>query len=600
MAQTAALPPASRIPGPIRDVSAPLVLGAALVAVFVIASGLTGYWSHAVMTGLINVVLMLSAGILTGRLGVLALGQLTFAGIGAMVTLQCAVSGVPGGLLVWMLIGAVATVPAGLFLGLISTRLRGATFAIALFSVAATADVVWGVTQFPGNATGLYVDRPAFLSDDSSYLAFVTVIVGALMLLLWLIDRNRLGTSWVEVGHAERAAAARGVNVLTAKLAAFGLSALLAGLAGGLFVGQQGSAAPAGFNSVASLSLFSVAVILGVHHAESALLGGLLLALLPAVLVETGVPTHYATVFFGLTAAVVLKAGKGQAGQSDMIRQKFRARRTRELLRAEQVQRVTAPEAEQLSNVAVDEPGGTALEVTGLTVSFGAVRALEDVTFRLEPGEIVGLLGPNGAGKSTLIDAVTGFVERHDGEVLVAETSVVGQAPHTRARAGVRRSFQQLLVPPSLTVAAFLRSVAARHLSDTDVDAYLDWFDGPPREARMGALDVGTRRIVEVAGLAASRARVIFLDEPAAGQAAAESARLAKAVSSIPRISGSTVVVVEHDISFVREACHSLVVLDGGRVIARGERDDVLSRPEVGSWPSSTSRRRRSARWAPP
>ena len=570
----------SRIRGRLASVLA-VVLG--FGAVVLASQELDSYWLFALTTGLVFVVLMQSLGILTGRLGVLGLSQLTFAGVGAMAFQWCAVHEVPGGFFVWLLVAALAAVPLGLVLSAVSTRLRGATFAIAVFSVATTADLVWATTQFPGQDTGLFVLRPELVAGDEDYIVFVALVIVAAMVLLYLIDRSRLGASWVEVQHSERAAAAHGISVVVAKASAFGLSAFLAGLAGGLLVGQQGVTSPESFSSIASLGLFAIAVILGVHHAEAAVLGGLLFALLPAALTQYDIAPNYATVVFGLTAALLLKAGGGRLGQSDILRRSLHARRTAALVRrhdeAAARQADAAPVPPSLGGDTT--VAGASLAVEGVSVQFGSTRVLDSVSFTVQPGEVVALIGPNGAGKSTLIDTITGFTPPVEGRVLVDGQDLRRMTPNRRARAGIRRSFQQLFVPGSLTVGAFVRSVARRHLSDQEVDEYLGWFSGPPAEAHLGALDVGSRRLAEIAGLAASHARILLLDEPAAGQGATNSARLAAAIRQIPRVTGSTVVLVEHDMGVIQSACDSLVVLDGGRLLAQGEPSVVLASKEV-------------------
>jgi branched-chain amino acid transport system permease protein len=220
-----------------------------------------------------------------------------------------------------------------------------------------------------------------------------------------------------------------------------------------------------------------------------------------------------------------------------------------------------------------------ALEVRSVTVRFGTVTAVDDVSLALPKGSVTALLGPNGAGKSTLINAITGFVPA-TGEILLDGARVSGP-PHRRARAGLRRSFQQLRVPPGLTAGAFMSTAAGRRLSAEEIDEFLTWFGCPPAEVPIGAMDVGTRRLLEVAGLAAGKPSVLMLDEPAAGQGARETERLSRRIAEIPERTGSTVLLVEHDIDLVRAACDSLVVMDFGRVIGAGEPDAVLAEPAV-------------------
>jgi branched-chain amino acid transport system permease protein len=548
----------------------------AVVSVAVIALALPSlindYWLFTVTSGLIAVLLMQSLGVVVGRLGVLALCAMSFAGTGAWMTQWLALKDLPGGFLVWGLLGALATIPLGLLIGLMSLRLRGPTLAVATFAVATTTDVVWGADRFPGEAEGVIVLRPGFLAGDTAFFVFVLALVAVVFLALHATDRTRLAASWQEVRFSERAAASHGIRVPVAKLSAFAASAFLGGLAGALMSAQQGLMSGASFTAMGSVTLLALAVMLGVHNWDGALGGGLLFLLLPAILAEFSVPADYATIAFGVLALFVLRAGKGLMGQSDMIRARRRIARAAVALPPN----VSPPPA-----VPATPRGAPALEVRDLTVRFGAVTAVDGMSLVVPAGAIVALVGPNGAGKSTFVNGLSGFVAASADLIAIAGNDVRGLQPHRRARLGLRRSFQHAQVAPGLTVGMYLRSAADRHLTDEEVDAHLAWFGGPPADVHVGAVDVGTRRVLEVAGLAASRAAVIALDEPAAGQSGAGSRRLAEAIAEIPSRTGSAVLLIEHDMDLVRATCDVLVVMDGGRLLAQGATAAVLAAPEV-------------------
>lgn len=563
----------------------PVLFGAAaaLVIALLVPRLVDGYWLFSIIAGVVSIILMQSLGVLMGRMGVLALCQMSFAGVGAWVVQWSNVHAVPGGFFVWLILGAVAAIPLGLLVGLTALRLRGATLAVATFSVATATDVIWGSGQFPGQATAQMVARPGVIVSDTAYFRFVVIVAAAIFVVLVVIDRTRLGSAWVEVRYSERAAAAHGAGVAITKLSAFAVSAFLAGLAGGLMVGQLGSVNAASFTAVDSTAVFALAVMLGVHNIEAAVLAGLTYSLLPALLDQIHVSGDIATIAFGLLAALALKSGKGQFGQSDVMRAKWRARRAA----AAQAQAAPTPTARVPRGRRRD--GGTlapgvgtpALAVSGLTVRFGGVTAVDDMQLVVPPKTILALVGPNGAGKSTLINAITGFAVADAGCVCVGGRDLAKLSAQQRARCGVRRSFQQLQVPPALTAGMFLRSAAGRRMSEAEVGEYLEWFGCPPADVYVGAMDVGRRRVLEVAGLAASKASVLLLDEPAAGQAAVDSQRLADAIAQIPERTGSAVVLVEHDMDLIRDTCDLIVVMDAGRLLAEGEPSDVLERPDV-------------------
>jgi sulfate-transporting ATPase len=225
-------------------------------------------------------------------------------------------------------------------------------------------------------------------------------------------------------------------------------------------------------------------------------------------------------------------------------------------------------------------PGGAvrrALQVAHLTVRYGGVNALNDVSVLVPEGTIVGLIGPNGAGKTTFIDAVTGFAPT-TGSVRLARRQIHTLAPHARVRAGVGRTFQSLelyddlSVEENVSVAAFAarrshrRAAVARALDAVGIYRLND------RPA--GDLSQGERQLVSIARACAAEPAVLLLDEPAAGLDTAESAWLGERIQAI-RASGTGILLVDHDVTLVLGVCDYVYVLDFGAVIAEGTPDQI-------------------------
>jgi branched-chain amino acid transport system permease protein len=223
----------------------------------------------------------------------------------------------------------------------------------------------------------------------------------------------------------------------------------------------------------------------------------------------------------------------------------------------------------------IKREGGAALAIENLTVRYGSVVALDGVNLTVKAGTVAGLIGPNGAGKSTFIDAVTGFLPSYGGAVRLDGAPLEGKPAHLRARMGVRRTWQTNRIAPELTVGGYL-ALAAKGLSEDEVKAVLAWLDCPDPETPVATVDAGTRRLLDVAGVVAARPAVVLLDEPAAGQSHEESDRLGRRIAEIPKLFGSAVLLVEHDMDLVRSACSEVTVLDFGRVIASGPPHKVL------------------------
>jgi ABC-type branched-subunit amino acid transport system ATPase component len=216
------------------------------------------------------------------------------------------------------------------------------------------------------------------------------------------------------------------------------------------------------------------------------------------------------------------------------------------------------------------------LSVTSLSVAFGGVHALNDVTVEVREGELVGLIGPNGAGKTTLVDAVSGFV-RCAGQVELAGTDIGGLPAYERARRGLGRTWQSTELFDDLNVRENL-TVASRNGSTAET---LDLVGmGWAASAMPADLSMGQRKLVGVARALAGRPRLLCLDEPAAGLDTRESAELGARLRTLAD-QGQSMLLIEHDMGLVLGICDRVIVLEFGRVIAEGLPDVVRQDPRV-------------------
>jgi ABC-type branched-subunit amino acid transport system ATPase component len=238
----------------------------------------------------------------------------------------------------------------------------------------------------------------------------------------------------------------------------------------------------------------------------------------------------------------------------------------------------------------------TLLALSHVTVRYGGVTAVDDVSLNVQPGQIFGLIGPNGAGKTTLIDAITGFTP-YSGKVVFGGIPLDGVPVHKRTRLGIARTFQAGGVFDDLTIEENIlvgerRSSAWRSI----LRAVLGGDFEPPRPetgAVINALQLGQlltryarelstgqRKSVAIAQALAHRPTLLLLDEPAAGLDSTESAWLAERLRSI-RDGGVTILIVDHDMDLMGTVCDEVLVLNFGRVIAVGSPDMALAHPEV-------------------
>lgn len=559
----------------------------AVVAVPLVVVSLPDYWVQLCITAAIDAIVLQSLGILVDRTKLFVLCPLSFAGIGAWVTLQVFVWNWPGNLFLWIVFAGVATIPFGLLMGIPALRLRGLYLAVITLSFAFVLDSVFAVVPFPGSESLKYFTRPSLLTGDGSYFVFCWIIFVVFAVVLYLFDQHPFGVSWRCIARSERATAAMGFSVRKAKLSVFIISAFIAGVSGALLVGQVFTAVEANFAPVTSLELFAVALLFGTGLAEGAAVGGLFTAFTPQILRSINVPQDFGNILFPIGAIQVLSAGMSASGAwRATLRRIVRRRRAGRTVedasrgpvvgqetgglgvRATAVERTVASEFEQET--------GPALSVKGLTVRFGSVVALDGLDLTVPRGTVSGLIGPNGAGKSSLVDAISGFIGHYSGSIEVEGSSIDSFPVHRRIQAGIRRTFQQERTIPELTAEQYVQVAAHRRISTSEIAEILEFVGGPNPHERIANVDVGARRLVEIAGCLAARPKALLLDEPTAGLAEAESLTLAARIAQLPDLYGCAVLLIEHDMEVVRAACSHITVVDFGKKIAEGTPEEAL------------------------
>jgi branched-chain amino acid transport system ATP-binding protein len=243
------------------------------------------------------------------------------------------------------------------------------------------------------------------------------------------------------------------------------------------------------------------------------------------------------------------------------------------------------------------------LEVHGLTRRFGGITAVDDVSFSVADGEILGLIGPNGAGKTTVFDLISGILPLDGGRIVLGGVDITSWGADRRAAAGLGRSFQDARIFPTLTVAENIAVALERHIDDRDhVAAFLnlpaiqeceddiaytveDLIElmnlGAFRDKFVSELSTGSRRIVDLAMSIAHDPRVLLLDEPSSGIAQRETEALGPLLRRIQSETGCAMLVIEHDMPLITSISDTILALDLGRTVVRGTPDAVLHDPQV-------------------
>ena len=574
----------------------PLVAGAgAILGIALLSGGLPVEWTIAITISLAAATVMLSVVVVTGYAGQLSLAQMAFAGIAALVA----------GRLVdtwdWPLAlaapAAIAvTVPIGVLLGLPALRTRGVSLGVITLGLGlAVQNVVFNngdLTTTGGLAVGGH-QRLFGLDVQASrhperYAQLALLVFVALAIAVANLRRGRTGRQMIAVRGSERGSAALGINVVVAKLNAFGLGAGIAA-AGGIVLAFRNDTIQVGngFSPFDSVVTVANATIGGIGYVAGPLLGAAFAGGGVGTIFESAIESidTYLPLIGGIVLLLTLVAHPdGTAATLERL-----------------VQRLgKGADRGRPHDLVVAAPVRVApmtLEVRDLTVRLGATLALADVALELAPGEVLGVIGPNGAGKTTLLDAISGFVAPATGSVHLDGAPIDGRPPHARARLGLNRSFQGLELFDELTVFENLQVATdpslgwgpvtdlvhptARPLPAAAVAAVHEFGLVDVLDRRPGELPYGQRRLVAIARAIASEPSVLLLDEPAAGLDAYETAELATIVRRLAVDWGIGVLVVEHDMDFVFAACDRVLVLEFGLVIASGLPEEIRADARV-------------------
>jgi ABC-type branched-subunit amino acid transport system ATPase component/ABC-type branched-subunit amino acid transport system permease subunit len=560
-------------------------------------------WIDALTVTLCAAIVLLSIVVVTGYAGQLSLAQYAMAGFGAWVAGRLvAVFHIP--FLLALVAGVAAAVPLGLIFALPAVRTRGINLAIVTLGLGTAIELMlFSNGDFTGGIKGTPVGKPNLFGFEISsikhparYGIFVLGMALLMVLVVANVRRGRSGRRLIAVRTNERAAAALGINIVTAKLYAFALASAIAALGGILMAFRLTSISYQSFTNFTSITYAGLSLVGGVGHLLGAFVGGMMATagFNQEVMESTwdGVGQYIQLISGIAILLVVLYNPDGVAAEwSRTFRHLKRTKKFGEsyFIKLSDVSEPVDADHDQRVIPKI-------LVVDALTVRYGAVTAVDQVGFTLEPGQVTGLIGPNGAGKTSLIDALTAFT-RSSGTVTIDGREISGLGPAGRVKTGMVRSFQSLELFEDTTVFENL-SVAA---DPQDLGSYfrdLVWPVIPkfgPQVVRaieefeldqdlhreVSDLSYGKRRLLAIARAVAMHPSVLLLDEPAAGLSSVESVELARVVRRLADDWGMAILVVEHDMNFVMGVCDRVVVLDFGRMIANGTPAEVRNDPAV-------------------
>ncbi len=534
--------------------------------------------------------------LLTGVAGLTSFGQAAFVGLGAYTAAYLTLTyGVSPWLTVW--IGLACTALAALVLAWVTLRMSGHYLPLATIAWGLSLFYLLGNLDFLGKYDGL-LGIPALkffgiaLNTGRTFFYLLwAIVVLAAVAVTHLLD-SRAGRALRAVKGGTTMAEAMGVDTFRVKVTAFVLAALLASVSGWLFAHFQRTVNPSPFGLNMGIEYLFMAVLGGVGYVWGALVGAGVVEILKDQLQVwlprlMGTSGNYEIIVFGVLLVLMLQyARDGIWAFVDAALP--RARR-----------KVDWADAPALPERARPPHGETVLDVRAARKEFGGLVAVNDVSFSVKAGEILGLIGPNGAGKSTTFNLVTGVLPATRGEIALLGRRIERSSSREIARLGVARTFQHVKMIATMTV---LENVAlGAHLRGRHgIPAAMLRLDRAEerrlmREAerqlrrigiaelmheQAGNLALGQQRLMEIARALAADPILLLLDEPAAGLRLKEKAGLADVLRQL-RGEGLSILLVEHDMDLVMGLVDRVVVMEFGTKLIEGTPEEVQASPAV-------------------
>nr|WP_249158580.1 branched-chain amino acid ABC transporter ATP-binding protein/permease [Bradyrhizobium jicamae] len=489
----------------------------------------------------------------------ISLATVAFFGIGAYTA---AVLGETWSWPVVLLAAAAIGALVAAITGLSTLRLSGIYFVIFSFGLAELIRqlVIWYEVNIHKS-----VGRYLFSAVTQDVLYWQLLGLTALVFLTgFLLGRSRYGLALRAIGADETAASHSGIDAVRIKLAVFILSAVFMSVTGAIMAPRWTYIDPSiAFNPMISFQVVIMALLGGAGSLFGPVLGVIPLVLLFEVLTAT-LPNHFSIVLGVIFVLIVMLLPRGVIGLISPWSW-------------------STPEGGAKGTAPVRARSGPLLQVDGASKSFGGLRAVDNVSFEVAAGQIVGIIGPNGSGKTTLLNLLSGALAPSSGAIRFGGTVITGLKPYRIARLGLARTFQLVRVMADLTVA---ENVAAAALFSTaparatgrellDLVGLAQMHDTPA-----GELTYIDQKRLELARALALTPQLVLLDEWLAGLNPSE---LETGIALIARLRdrGTTIIMVEHVMDAIRALCGHCIVMNAGSVIARGVPDEVLSDPTV-------------------
>lgn len=528
--------------------------------------------------------------VLVGYTGLVSFGHSAWFGIGGYVAALAQLYLFPDQVLLPIVCSVLFTAIAAVIVGYLILRRRGVYFALLTLALCAlTFSVAFRWTSVTGGEGGLGglqrgVLGPFALEGYLAYYVFTAVIATLVLYLLLRVVRSPFGRVLVAIRENQQRAVFQGYTTEYYKLVAFVLSACITALAGSLLVFLHHIAAAESTTVEFSGELLAMVVIGGMHSLLGPALGALFYQLFRELF---SIYTDNWLLWFGLVfMGFVLFSPTGLTGIWEKVRGVLRPLPTDSAAMSKRKIYEGLPLPQFLHP---DGRRGDVLQVRDLNVRFGGIHAVQDVNLTVRSGEIHALIGPNGAGKTSTFNLISGMFMPTSGRVLLHGREIQNEHAQAICRMGLTRSFQITNLFKGLTIYENLRlslqscspgrfnlwrdsdDYAQVHAETTELMRFLG-LEGM-EEVRGDQLSYGGQRLVDLGIALGSKPRLLLLDEPLAGLAAAERERVSRLVQTIA--SNIPVLIVEHDIDRVLAMSHQVTVMNQGEVLLTGDPETI-------------------------
>lgn len=555
-----------------------LALGYMVLAFFVTNS----YYQLILTLVLIWAIFGLSWNIFSGYTGLVSFGHASFFGIGAFATVLAQIY---WGLSPWLMffVSGVIGAVAGVLIGFPTFKLRGHYFALSMLAYPLALMYVFQWLGFPEVSIPRVHDNPAAymqFNDGRVYTLIAMVFLCAVVVLSRAIEASRFGMALIAIKQNEAAAEAAGIDTLRWKLKAIALSGAIAAMAGSLYAVVILVITPQSvFGMLVSAQALTVTMFGGAGTLWGPIIGASFLIPIAEILhAELGnfLPGIQGVVY-GVAIVVLITAAP--EGMFWKIRDRLRSRKegsspaVADQPVAANVTPLPARETRALNPEIV-------LDVRNMSKNFGGLKAVQNVSFQVNKGMILGIIGPNGAGKTTLFNLLNGFQLPSEGEVMVDGVNMARRKPHELCKAGVGRTFQimrpftRMSVRDNVKVGSYVTAKSEEEAETIADDALRQVGLSHIAHQLAGGLSTKDLRLMELARALAGKPHILLLDETLAGLGKEEAVEVVAVIRRLSA-SGVTVVIIEHTMHAMVQLVDRFLVLDHGQVITEGLPQEV-------------------------